>query len=178
LLGTKLRALYQRSKGRDLFDLIYARQNLELDYEKIILCFKEYTTFATGNRPPSKKEFLLNIEEKEKNPEFTGDLEALLRPEIYYKQSDALEWLKREIVNRIVSPLLTPSFIKPKRWPTLPKINWLCSTYHQAINTTCTQAQRICAKVSMGFRAWSTLMLTVYRDMAKCLHLSTRGATS
>lgn len=101
LLGTKLRALYQRSKGRDLFDLNYARQNLELDYEKIILCFKEYTTFATGNRPPSKKEFLLNIEEKEKNPEFTGDLEALLRPEIYYKQSDALEWLKREIVNRI-----------------------------------------------------------------------------
>jgi|GEM_PF-1588905 len=28
LLGSKLRALYQRSKGRDLFDLDYARRNL------------------------------------------------------------------------------------------------------------------------------------------------------
>nr|WP_245529150.1 nucleotidyl transferase AbiEii/AbiGii toxin family protein [Aequorivita sublithincola] len=33
LLGTKLRALYQRSKGRDLFDLYYSRQNMELDLE-------------------------------------------------------------------------------------------------------------------------------------------------
>ena len=33
LLGTKLRALYQRSKGRDLFDLYYLRQNINLDFE-------------------------------------------------------------------------------------------------------------------------------------------------
>jgi predicted nucleotidyltransferase component of viral defense system len=63
LLGTKLRALYQRSKGRDLFDLNYARLNFELNMPQIIQCFKEYTSFATGKRPPSKKEFLLNIEE-------------------------------------------------------------------------------------------------------------------
>jgi predicted nucleotidyltransferase component of viral defense system len=101
LLGTKLRALYQRSKGRDLFDLNYARQCQELDYKKIIYCFKEYTTFSTGNKPPGKKEYLINIEEKEKSPEFTGDMEALLRPEIYYNQGDAFEWLKNEIVNGI-----------------------------------------------------------------------------
>ncbi|WP_394365386.1 nucleotidyl transferase AbiEii/AbiGii toxin family protein [Polaribacter butkevichii] len=52
LLGTKLRALYQRSKGRDLFDLDYSRLNMELDIEKIIKCFKEDITFSTGNRPP------------------------------------------------------------------------------------------------------------------------------
>ena len=33
LLGTKFRALYQRSKGRDLFDLDYSRQNIDFDYE-------------------------------------------------------------------------------------------------------------------------------------------------
>lgn len=82
LLGTKLRALYQRSKGRDLFDLDYSRLNMELNTDEIIHCFKEYITFATGNRPPSKKEFLLNIEEKEQDPNFKGDMEALLRPEI------------------------------------------------------------------------------------------------
>ncbi|MEZ4951937.1 MAG: nucleotidyl transferase AbiEii/AbiGii toxin family protein [Saprospiraceae bacterium] len=101
LLGTKLRALYQRSKGRDLFDLNYARENLELDMEKIIACFKEYITFATGNRPPSKKEFLLNIEEKENDVDFRGDMEALLRSEISYNQTAAFEWLKTELIEKI-----------------------------------------------------------------------------
>lgn len=101
LLGTKLRALYQRSKGRDLFDLDYARRYMELDIAKIIQCFKEYTTFATGKRPPSSKEFILNIEEKEKSPEFTGDMEALLRPDIKYTQNEAFDWLKSELIENI-----------------------------------------------------------------------------
>lgn len=101
LLGTKLRALYQRSKGRDLFDLNYSRLNLELDHEKIITCFKEYTTFATEKRPPSKKEFLMNIEEKENDPDFTGDMEALLRSGISYNQKEAFDWLKTELIERI-----------------------------------------------------------------------------
>ena len=101
LLGTKLRALYQRSKGRDLFDLNYARLNLELDFDRIIQCFKEYITFATGNRPPSKKEFLLNIEEKENDADFTGDMEALLRSGIEYNQESAFEWLKNELLEKL-----------------------------------------------------------------------------
>ena len=101
LLGTKLRALYQRSKGRDLFDLDYSRLNMELNIDEIIQCFKEYITFATGNKPPSKKEFLMNIEEKEVDPNFTGDMEALLRPEIEYNQEEALAWLKKEIIEKI-----------------------------------------------------------------------------
>ena len=101
LLGTKLRAFYQRSKGRDLFDLDYSRLNMELDIEQIIHCFKEYITFATGNRPPSQKELLINIEEKENDPNFTGDMEALLRPEIKYNQEAAFKWLKNELVEKI-----------------------------------------------------------------------------
>ena len=101
LLGTKLRALYQRSKGRDLFDLDYSRLNMELNIPEIIKCFKEYTIFSTGNRPPSQKEFLLNMEEKEQDPNFTGDMEALLRPEIKYDQEAAFKWLKNEIIEKI-----------------------------------------------------------------------------
>jgi len=101
LLGTKLRALYQRSKGRDLFDLDYSRLNMKLDIDQIIKCFKEYTTFSTGNRPPSQKEFLMNIEEKEQDPNFTGDMEALLRTGIEYNQEKAFEWLKSELINKI-----------------------------------------------------------------------------
>ena len=100
LLGTKLRALYQRSKGRDLFDLEYSRLHLELDHDDIIQCFNEYMTFSVG-KPPSQKEFLLNMEEKEKDPNFRGDMEALLRPEIKYDQEAAFEWLKNELMTKI-----------------------------------------------------------------------------
>lgn len=101
LLGTKLRALFQRSKGRDLFDLDYSRRNMELDHEKVIRCFKEYTHISTGKRPPSQKEFLINLEAKEADPSFRGDLEAILRNGIEYSQSEAMEWLKDELIAKI-----------------------------------------------------------------------------
>ena len=101
LLGTKLRALYQRSKGRDLFDLDYSRLNLELNLDQIIQCFKKYTSFSTGKRPPSKKEFLINLLEKETNPGFSGDMEGLLRTGIGYDQDKAFDWLKNELIVRI-----------------------------------------------------------------------------
>ncbi|WP_257212815.1 nucleotidyl transferase AbiEii/AbiGii toxin family protein [Maribacter sp. 4U21] len=98
LLGTKLRALHQRSKGRDLFDLDYSRLNMGLDHDLILKCFNEYMAFSVG-KSPSKKEFLLNIEEKEQDPNFTGDMEALLRTEIKYDQEAAFEWLKKSFLS-------------------------------------------------------------------------------
>ena len=101
LLGTKLRALYQRRKGRDLFDLDYARRNRKINIDEIIRCFRRYMEFATKKRPPTQKEFLQNMEAKEYDPEFTGDLEALLRPEIEYNQQEAFEWLKAEVIEKM-----------------------------------------------------------------------------
>lgn len=98
LLGTKLRALYQRSKGRDLFDLDYSRLNLKLDHDAIIQCFNEYMEFSVG-KPPSQKEFLQNIEAKKSDPNFTGDMEGLLRPGIEYDQEAAFDWLKTTILS-------------------------------------------------------------------------------
>lgn len=74
LLGTKLRALYQRSKGRDLFDLDYARLKRKIDIGEILHCFKVYIKASTGNRPPSAKEFLMNMETKEQDGNFAGDM--------------------------------------------------------------------------------------------------------
>tara|TARA_R110001592_G_scaffold138338_2_gene357267 strand:- start:1032 stop:1823 length:792 start_codon:yes stop_codon:yes gene_type:complete len=101
LLGTKLRALYQRSKGRDLFDLDYARRNMDINIDEILECFRQYIEFGTKKKAPSQKEFLLNIEAKENDADFTGDMEALLRPEIQYNQQEAFEWLKDELIARI-----------------------------------------------------------------------------
>jgi predicted nucleotidyltransferase component of viral defense system len=100
-LGTKLRALYQRSKGRDLFDLDYGRRNMDINIDEILECFRAYIVFATDKKPPSQNEFLQNIEAKENDPDFIGDMEALLRPEIAYNQQEACEWLKDEIIEKV-----------------------------------------------------------------------------
>lgn len=42
LLATKLRALYQRRKGRDLFDLAVALENTKVDPGGIVKAFGEY----------------------------------------------------------------------------------------------------------------------------------------
>ena len=83
LLGTKLRALYQRKKGRDLFDLYYALAKRDVDIEKVMQCYKKYMEFVVG-KVPSYKQFVNNMEEKMSDPEFVGDLQALLRPDIRY----------------------------------------------------------------------------------------------
>lgn len=100
LLGTKLRALYQRKKGRDLFDLYYAAHHTDLDYDRIIKCYKEYMAFAVG-KPPSRNEFLRNMKEKKTSSLFIGDMEGLLNPNVQYDQEKAFEWLEKKIIKRI-----------------------------------------------------------------------------
>lgn len=100
LLGTKLRALYQRSKGRDLFDLDYSRLNMALDFDQIIHCFNEYMKFS-GNTIPTQKQFLMNIEEKEKDNDFLTDMDGLIRSGIEYNQEEAFEWLKEQLLTKL-----------------------------------------------------------------------------
>ena len=84
-----------------MFDLDYARRNLTLNIDEIIVCFQKYIEFSTGKNPPSQKVFLQNMEQKEIDPDFTGDMEALLRPGIEYNQQVAFEWLKTEVIPKM-----------------------------------------------------------------------------
>jgi predicted nucleotidyltransferase component of viral defense system len=97
LMGTKLRALYQRKKGRDLFDLFYASQHAELDHNRIIQCYQEYMKFVVA-RLPSQKEFILNLEQKKKSPLFLGDMEGLLNPNVKYDHIKAFEWIMENLI--------------------------------------------------------------------------------
>lgn len=100
LLGTKLRALYQRKKGRDLFDLHYALEKLNVDVNKIIDCFHAYMK-QEETKAPSAREFELNLEQKIQDDEFIGDIMALLRPEIRYDQEQAYAKVMNEIISEI-----------------------------------------------------------------------------
>lgn len=94
LLGSKLRALYQRRKGRDLFDLHRALAMApSLDTGAILHSYRQYMAAAV-NQPPTAKQFLQNLEAKLNDSEFLGDTAALLRPDEPYDPELAFERIK------------------------------------------------------------------------------------
>lgn len=100
LLGTKLRALYQRRKGRDLFDLYWAMDHQNVDAEKLIHCYKIYMEYSV-DKPPTQKQFLVNMEEKLIVREFMEDIHAILKPGVEYDNITAWELIKNELIGKI-----------------------------------------------------------------------------
>ena len=80
MLGTKMRALFQRKKGRDLYDLSVALRHFpNLDLAKIIHCFQRY--MEHGNTPVTRAQFEANLAEKLRDPAFAADIHPLLAPD-------------------------------------------------------------------------------------------------
>ncbi len=101
VLSTKFRALYQRRKGRDLYDLFIAlTQKPDLDVEALLYSYREYINFSV-EKPPTQREFILNMEAKMKDTEFLGDTTALLRPDVPYDPQEAYELVKTTLIERI-----------------------------------------------------------------------------
>ena len=103
LVGTKLRALYQRKKGRDLFDLYTALSNGNLNTDKILECYMKYMEFVV-ERVPSYKEFVNNMELKMMDDEFLTDVIPLLRPEIEFDPHEAYAIVKERLIDKLQRP--------------------------------------------------------------------------
>jgi len=102
LLGTKLRALYQRRKGRDLFDLWTAAQAVRFDPASVVRCFAEYV--ARDGLSISRAEFEANLHEKLANPGFRSDVEPLLTQGRGWDCDAAAEFVLSELVARLPGP--------------------------------------------------------------------------
>jgi predicted nucleotidyltransferase component of viral defense system len=87
LLATKLRALYQRKKGRDLFDIWYGVTEGKADPKKIVLGFARY--LEAGNLMISIGQMRNNLQLKIKEIGFLRDIEPLVRTEIPFSPEDA-----------------------------------------------------------------------------------------
>ena len=94
-----MRALYQRRKGRDLFDLWYGLTEGKADAEKIVKFFKEYMK-AEGRRI-KRKNNEKNIEAKMKPPGFIEDVKPLLPADMNYDAQEAFSFVSQQIVSRI-----------------------------------------------------------------------------
>lgn len=101
LTGTKLRAVYQRRKGRDLFDLWkILSMHPELDKGKVMESYERYLGF-TASHLPTYKEFVQNMDEKLQDEEFLTDTEMILGPQVEYDPQVAWEKVKSKLVERL-----------------------------------------------------------------------------
>lgn len=74
LMSTKFRALYQRTKGRDLFDLWHTLETCEIDDVRIVAGLYHYMKDAAFTYP----QLAQNLRAKLADPEFAADLESLV----------------------------------------------------------------------------------------------------
>lgn len=87
LLGTKLRALYQRMKGRDLYDLWYSLTTFDFNPAKVIECFEQY--MRHGGTQVSRAQFEANLSAKLGTPRFLADITPLLPAGVTYDAAAA-----------------------------------------------------------------------------------------
>jgi predicted nucleotidyltransferase component of viral defense system len=106
LLATKLRALLQRSKGRDLLDLFHALETFEaLDNARIVECFGLY--IARDGTPISRAQAEQRMFAKVAAPRFMADIRPLL-------SADRAELLTEDAIRRaFVAVFITLISIMP-----------------------------------------------------------------
>ena len=102
LLGTKLRALYQRRKGRDLFDLANALAKKLVTPRRVVECFQRY--MEREGKKISRAEFEANLQGKVSDRQFTTDIGPLLPPGVRYDAEDAMERVGRHIIALLPAP--------------------------------------------------------------------------
>jgi predicted nucleotidyltransferase component of viral defense system len=99
LLGTKMRALYQRKKGRDIFDLWMALTQQNVDPKKIVRCFTEYMDHAKSSA--TRAQFEKSMAGKMKDALFLNDIYPLLNPGLEYDIEQAWDLINESLVKRL-----------------------------------------------------------------------------
>ncbi|OJW52786.1 MAG: hypothetical protein BGO67_10405 [Alphaproteobacteria bacterium 41-28] len=98
LIGTKLKALYQRKKGRDLFDVDYfLKSHPKLDLKQVINCFSAYAEHQ--GIMFSRAELEKNLIMKSLDPSYYNDIKPLLASEASknYNASKAFDHILEKI---------------------------------------------------------------------------------
>jgi predicted nucleotidyltransferase component of viral defense system len=99
LLATKLRALYQRKKGRDLYDLWLALETLDVDGVQVVECMREYLERA-GQRV-TRAQYEANLSLKLASHDFREDVTPLLREPESYSVDRGAESVLEQLVAKL-----------------------------------------------------------------------------
>jgi predicted nucleotidyltransferase component of viral defense system len=101
LLATKLRALYQRKKGRDLYDLWRGLTGGGVQPDRVVECFRRYMDH--DGTPVSRAEFEANLEPKLRDLAFRDDLGPLLPAGVEFDHEAAERLVRAELVEALPS---------------------------------------------------------------------------
>lgn len=99
LLATKLRALYQRKKGRDLFDLDLGLDHPEFDLVLLLQAFEQY--MRVSGTPVTRAQFEANMAAKIADASFRTDVRALLRTGVEHDPKKAWARVHQGIVTHL-----------------------------------------------------------------------------
>ncbi len=103
MLGTKMRALFQRRKGRDLFDLYWALTNesvVPVKVEDIVSAFQHYMREEDTKVPRS--EFVAHLRLcMEDRTGFCTDMTPLLRKNLAYDPRKAGPYVESQVLSRL-----------------------------------------------------------------------------
>jgi len=99
LLGTKMRALYQRKKGRDLYDLWIALRSGEADSNRIVECFQCYVNHDGAT--VSRAEFEANLDAKLRSDVFLDDIQLLIPADTAYDPMTAAKMVQDALIAKL-----------------------------------------------------------------------------
>ncbi len=107
LLGAKLRALYQRKKGRDLFYFGVTLDRLEEDAcAEVVRCFLDY--LGRSGQQVSRAELEENLAAKRADPSFGADLRPLLGAGVTFDRERSLDEVLKRVVALVPGKPWTP----------------------------------------------------------------------
>jgi predicted nucleotidyltransferase component of viral defense system len=98
MLGTKMRAMFQRKRGRDLFDLYWAltKSPTPVDPAAIIASFEHY--LKQEGTKAGRAEFIGILDNHLKDRGFCSDMQPLLRTDIAYDPQAAGKYVKTHLL--------------------------------------------------------------------------------
>lgn len=100
LMATKLRALYQRRKGRDLFDMWYVFNHIPTNVDRVVDIFRKYC--SNDGITIERSLFQQNMEAKRKNSDFQNDMNVLLPRNIRWSFDEAFDFVVNQVIGKIL----------------------------------------------------------------------------
>jgi len=98
MLGTKMRALFQRKAGRDLFDLYWAlSQHVEVDPAEVIASFSFY--LLREGSVPGRQAFVDGLHERLLDRSFCTDMTQMLRKGLSYDPQVAGNYIEARLLS-------------------------------------------------------------------------------
>lgn len=100
LIATKLRALYQRRKGRDLFDIWYVADRNLINLDRVFDIFYQYCSY--NKVKISGEEFLKNLSLKKNHRDFNMDMSVLLPSKLHWDFDEAYQFVVEKVIRKIL----------------------------------------------------------------------------